>query len=132
MSADRVDVEPVEQNPVICHLVGATEWRSGTYRPASLDAEGFVHLSTVAQILGTANLFYAGRTDLLVLLVDPAALPDLRWEAPSAGPDGAAAPTGRFPHSYTALPADAIVAVHPFPPGPDGRFTTLPPELVAY
>lgn len=130
MKVEPRDGEPVNGEPVICHLVGAAEWRSGTYRPASLDTEGFVHLSTVAQLLGTANRFYPGRTDLLVLLVEPAALPDLRWEAPSPGPAGTTAPIGTFPHSYTALPPEAVVAVHPFPAGPDGRFTVLPPDLV--
>jgi uncharacterized protein (DUF952 family) len=141
------DRDATKGQAMIYHLVGAAEWDAGEYRPGSLDVEGFVHLSTGGQLLGTANRFYPGRTDLLVLVVDPAALPDLRWEPPAPGPDGApyggapyggapyggaphgGAPDLLFPHSYTPLPAVAVVGAHPFPPGPDGRFTVLPAAL---
>ncbi len=83
------------------HLVGSAEWSAaqaaGEYRPASLDREGFIHLSTQAQWVGAANRFYRGRTDLLLLEVDADRLgAEVRFEAA----DG-----DRFPHLYGAMEA---------------------------
>nr|WP_231861362.1 MULTISPECIES: DUF952 domain-containing protein [Frankia] len=121
---------------VICHLVGRTAWSVGAagYRPASLGAEGFIHFSTPAQVVATANRFYAGRDDLLLVVVDPERLSaPLRWEppAPPAVPAAPTASTGAgepaggelFPHLYGPIDAGAVAAVVPFPPGSDGTFS---------
>lgn len=45
------------------HLVGEQEWKAataaGSYAPASLDREGFIHFSTDRQLMTTAERFYA-------------------------------------------------------------------------
>jgi uncharacterized protein (DUF952 family) len=106
---------------MICHLVDAGLWAeavaAGEYRPPSLAAEGFIHFSTPAQLVATANAFYAGVRGLVVLEVDDATLSpeDLRWE-PAPDRDE------RFPHLYRPLRPSEVVAVRSFEPGPDGSF----------
>ncbi|MGH3913689.1 MAG: GNAT family N-acetyltransferase [Pseudonocardiaceae bacterium] len=109
----------------LLHLCTPTTWRMALAADAvatpSLFADGFVHLSTPAQVELPANTLFAGRTDLVALVIDPARLPgELRFE-PARGD----APPGMcFPHHYGPVPTNAVVAVMPYQPGPDGRFTT--------
>ncbi|WP_018502176.1 DUF952 domain-containing protein [Parafrankia discariae] len=111
---------------MICHLVSQADWSAGPdgYRPPSLDTEGFIHFSTPEQLLETANLYYRGRSDLLLLVVDPDRLTaPLRWE-PAAGPADRGG--ALFPHLYGTIDPAAVRAVAPFPPAPDGSFTAMP------
>jgi uncharacterized protein (DUF952 family) len=107
-----VTVEP------LLHIVAAADWaaaqESGELRPESLVTEGFVHLSWPRQLAGTAARFYAGASDHLVLVVDPARLTDPVVEEPAADVDD------RFPHLYGPLPVDAVVAVHRLEEALDG------------
>jgi uncharacterized protein (DUF952 family) len=108
---------------VLVHLCSAEEWqlaqRRGEHRPASLGTHGFVHLSTPEQVHLPANRLYTGRTDLVLLYVDPARLSSpIRWE-PGTPTD----PTGMvFPHLYGTLPVAAVINVTDYQPGADGRF----------
>lgn len=111
---------------VLVHLCTADDWQrarlSGEHRPDSLHSAGFVHLSTPEQVHLPANRLYAGRTDLVLLLVDPARLSSpVRWE-PGVPADPAAMV---FPHLYGPLPADAVIRVTSYRPGADGRFAPL-------
>ena len=65
------------------HLVGAEEWQpaGGLWRPASLEGQGFVHLSFAEQLQGTLDLHFPGRGPLWLLEVDPGALENLVLEA---------------------------------------------------
>ena len=105
----------------IFHIAEATVWSAaqatGSYRVPSLDSEGFIHLSTAAQYPATANRYYVGRTDLVLLEVDPAALGDLRYEKSTNDE--------LFPHLYNDLPIAAVVRVHTFMPGADGTFAAV-------
>jgi len=113
----------MDSGPLL-HLCAPVTWRmalaAGTVAAPSLLIEGFVHLSTPAQVRLPANELFAGRTDLIVLVIDPARLPGrLRFE-----PACHQAPTGMpFPHHYGLIPTGAVVAVAPYRPGPDGHFT---------
>jgi uncharacterized protein (DUF952 family) len=114
------------KSPLFLHLCGAAEWASssalGEHRPESLSAVGFIHLSTPAQVHLPANRLYRGRTDLVLLHVDPARLTDpVRWEP--GVPDDPASMV--FPHLYGPLPVAAVIDVAPYPPGPDGSFAAL-------
>ncbi|MDT5009964.1 MAG: hypothetical protein QOH57_1581 [Mycobacterium sp.] len=93
--------------------------RRGEHRPGSLSDVGFVHLSTPEQVHLPANRLYAGRTDLVLLHLDPGRLgASVRWE-----PGDPSDPTSMlFPHLYGPVPLDAIVATSEYRPGPDGRF----------
>lgn len=103
----------------IYHITEAATWAlaqaAGSYTADTLASEGFIHLSTRAQILGTANRFYHGRRDLVLLVVDPALLAaELRYEESEPGQ--------LFPHLYGPLNLDAVTAALPFPPETDGSF----------
>ena len=89
-------------------IVDAAEWRAavaeGRYDGAAVDlADGYIHMSTEAQLAETARRHFAGRSDLLLLTVDLSRFGDeLIWE-PSRG--GAL-----FPHLYAPLPVAAVTA----------------------
>lgn len=92
-------------------LLDASEWRralaEGVFLGSQVDlADGYIHLSTAAQLDETARKHFAGRTDLMRLTVDLEALGDaVVWE-PSRG--GAL-----FPHIYGPMPTTAVIeAVH--------------------
>jgi uncharacterized protein (DUF952 family) len=111
---------------LLVHLCSNDEWRSaqasGAHRPESLTVSGFVHLSTPEQVHLPANRLYAGRTDLVLLHIDPARLTSpVRWEPGVAtDPDGMV-----FPHLYGALPVEAVINVTVYRPDQDGRFAPL-------
>lgn len=111
---------------VLVHICSADDWRRaqarGEHRPDSLDGCGFVHLSTPEQVHLPANRIYPGRTDLVLLRIDPTRLSSpVRWEPGVAtDPDAMV-----FPHLYGALPADAVINVTPYLPDADGRFGPL-------
>ncbi|WP_332656606.1 DUF952 domain-containing protein [Brevundimonas sp.] len=89
-------------------LVDRSEWEAaraaGAYAGSAVDhADGYIHMSTAAQLAETARRHYAGRDGLVLVAVDTAALGDaLRWE-PSRGGD-------LFPHLYGALPVSAALS----------------------
>ncbi|GLZ32595.1 hypothetical protein Lesp02_47830 [Lentzea sp. NBRC 105346] len=110
---------------MILHIISRDDWanaRSGV----GVSADGFVHCSDFGTAHLPANAVFAGRTDLLLLVIDPARVgAPVKWEA--GVPEH---PAGVwFPHVYGTIPVDAVVAVHDFPPGADGVFRL--PEAVA-
>lgn len=110
------------EGPVL-HAIARQDWDEATdeVRPASLADEGFIHLSAPSQIAAVCRQRFAGREDLVLLVVDPAALPlPLVWED-SYGAGQA------FPHLYAPLPTAAVTAVIDYRPGRDGSFA--PPSL---
>ncbi len=118
----RVNSDPA----VLMHLCSTDEWSQaqarGELRPESLTAAGFVHLSTPEQVYLPANRLYRGRTDLVLLHIDPARLTStVRWE-PGVATDPKAM---LFPHLYGPLPIDAVIDVTRYPPGPDGMFSAM-------
>ncbi len=114
----------------LLHMSTVAQWRAalrvGELRPDSLHTQGFVHLSTPQQVHLPANRLYQGRTDLVLVCLDPAQLGgDVRWEPGVATDPGSM----RFPHLYGPLPTSAAVAVVAYLPGADGVFrppTQLP------
>ncbi|SDC77541.1 DUF952 domain-containing protein [Actinokineospora iranica] len=110
---------------MILHIIERAAWPAGEVRAPSLDTEGFVHCSDPGTVHLPANRLFRGRTDLLLLEIDPAKVGvPVRWEPGSPPiPDGP-----WFPHVYGPVPAAAVVAAHDFPPGADGFFT-LPSAL---
>jgi uncharacterized protein (DUF952 family) len=104
----------------IYHITTHEQWEAaqagGVYRGDTLDSEGFIHASLARQVAGSANLFFVGRSGLVLLEIDPARVgAEIRYEA---------APSGeRFPHIYGPLEVEAVLRVVALEPGPDGRFT---------
>ncbi|MEQ8400832.1 MAG: DUF952 domain-containing protein [Roseitalea porphyridii] len=93
----------------------------GRFDGAPIDIrDGYIHLSTAAQVRETAAKHFAGQDGLVLIAVPAAALgAALRWE-PSRG--GAL-----FPHLYATLDPDDAAWVKPLPLGDDGAH--LFPEL---
>lgn len=103
----------------IFHIALSKEWnqalQDGSYRTGSLENEGFIHLSTGKQLLRTANKFYVGNRDVVLLVIDPGLLAsELRYEPIEDGQ--------LFPHVYGELNLDAVIKVLPFNPQADGSF----------
>jgi uncharacterized protein (DUF952 family) len=111
----------------LVHLCGATDWSEARTRgaidpagdPARSAASRFIHLSTPEQVHLPANRLYRGRTDLVLLHIDPALLDSpVRWE-----PGTPADPEAMlFPHLYGPLPVGAVIRVSGYRPAPDGTF----------
>lgn len=78
------------------------------------EADGFVHLSSLAQVIETANKHFAGQTGLMLVEIDAAALPEgsLRWEVSRGG--------ARFPHVYGTMPLGSVRGHWPFEAGQGG------------
>ena len=105
------------------HILRRSEWaqarRTGEYRPPSLQAEGFIHLSTARQLPATADRCFAGVPALLVLRVSRDSLrAELRFDPV----DGDA-----FPHLYGPLNLGAVIALAALPVPASGGFQ-LPGE----
>jgi len=104
----------------IFHIASSSEWEqaleNGTYRTGSLDSEGFIHFSTGSQLLRTANKYYHGNRNAILLIIDPQKLAaELRYEPIADGQE--------FPHLYGELNLEAVVQVLSFNPENDGSFT---------
>ncbi len=109
----------------ICHIAPRAAWAqaqaAGAYRGDTLDREGFIHCSTVAQVVATADRYFRGRADLVLLVIDPTRVePEIRYESAPGGE--------RFPHIYGPLDLAAVTRCLALEPGADGSFS-LPPEL---
>ena len=102
----------------LLHLTTQAEWRAaletGAVVPASLAEVGFVHLSTPDQVHLPAERLFAGRPDVVLLVVDPTRLDDPVRLEPGVPGDPASM---RFPHLYGPLPTAAVVAVVPWRAG---------------
>ena len=103
----------LEEDNVIFHITTRSQWEQaqqlGDYRADSLDTEGFIHCSTIDQVVGVANRFYRGKTGLVLLKIECDRLKArLQFDAIETGE--------LFPHLYGALNLDAIVQVLEFEP----------------
>jgi uncharacterized protein (DUF952 family)/predicted GNAT superfamily acetyltransferase len=92
----------------LLHIVEPRSW-SGRVDPGP---EGFVHLSRPDQVHIPAQLLYADRPSLALLIVDESSL------------DAPIRVEGGFPHLYGPLTADAVRDVVPY----DRRFAWVPTD----
>jgi uncharacterized protein (DUF952 family) len=100
-------------------IVAADLWQaagdSGAFAGAGIDLnDGFIHLSTGAQARRTAQLYFAGQDNLVLVAVDEASLGDALKYEPSRDGD-------LFPHLYGSLPLTAVRSVRPLPVGAGGQ-----------
>lgn len=86
----------------------------GTFAGAPVDlADGYIHLSTAAQLTETVDKHFAGQTDLHVVAVDLGAFgATLKWEESRGGQ--------RFPHLYEPLLLETAIAYGPLHRSDDG------------
>jgi len=87
----------------------------GAFAGAPVDlADGYIHMSTAAQLDETVGKHFAGQDDLTIAAVDLEALGDaVKWE-PSRGGQ-------LFPHLYGSLTLDSLIAYGPLEREDDGR-----------
>ncbi|MGL5796470.1 MAG: DUF952 domain-containing protein [Waterburya sp.] len=110
----------------VFHIVAKKEvdnaQSEGYYQPASFVDEGFIHCSYLNQVCRVANLFYRGKTDLVLLEINTARIgcEVIDEDLYDSGEN--------FPHIYGKLSWEAVVAVHEFPCNTDGTFE-LPTTL---
>ena len=112
---------------MILHITQRQLWETaknlGTYRSNTLDSEGFIHCSTTAQVLGSANRFFKDQTDLVILTIDTSRVkPEIKYEGVEK--------TNLFPHIYGELNIDAVLQAIDFETDPNGEFTSLPSEII--
>ncbi len=110
----------------ILHITQRNKWEAakniGTYRGDTLDTEGFIHCSTVAQTIGSANKFFTNQKDLVILKIDGDRVQaEIRYEGATVN--------NLYPHIYGELNLDAVVQVIDFGSAEDGLFI-LPVELI--
>lgn len=114
---------------MIFHITPRADWEAaktkGEYAADSLRLEGFIHCSTLAQILPVAEKYYKGQSGLLLLMIEPTLLSStLKWEAPSGGTPPPGVPEGdQFPHIYGPINLDAVVNVLDFISDANGDWT---------
>ena len=106
---------------LIYKIFRAEEWAAmqtqGRTAGAPVDvADGFVHLSTAAQLPVTLAKHFAAETDLILLACESDALGEaLHWE-PSRGGD-------LFPHLYRPLSMDDLLWTRPIRRDANGHVT---------
>ena len=109
---------PLQNAPCIYLLMTAPEIESarlsGTWSPASLPTEGFIHASPFEQLERVANKYYRQKSNVQIVCVQVDRLTsELRWE-PAAG--------SLYPHIYGPLNFEAVVRVLPTERNADGTF----------
>lgn len=81
--------------------------RTGEYIPQRFNEEGFIHCSYEQQVAGVLDRIFKGRTDLVLLEIDPSRLTckvvDENLEGGSE----------LFPHVYGRLPMSAVIGIRP-------------------
>ncbi len=119
---------------MILHLTTRDNWRSsqqqGFVTAESLATDGFIHCSTEEQMLGVANKYYSGSSDMVLLLIDLKKLTaPIKWEPP-AHIDGSPAKSldPLFPHIYGTINIGAVSRAIDFPCDETGQFA-MPREL---
>lgn len=111
----------------IYHIASREDWlaaqEAGSYRAASLDTQGFIHLSGIEQVRRVADAIYCGRSDLMLLVVSPGWLrAPLKFEPPDPNVPARHDSGEHFPHLYGPLNLEAVINAVDFPPNADGSF----------
>ena len=95
--------------PIIYHVTTKQEWTNATeqgfYESPSLNEEGFIHCSQENQVAGVLERYFAGKKDLVKLVIDTDKLNSkfvFEW-SPST--------QDTFPHVYGTINLDAVVDV---------------------
>lgn len=90
-------------------VLTAQQWaafeRERVFRGAPVDVEdGYIHLSTAAQLDATIARYFADQSELMIAEVDLIRFGDaVRWEPARGGQ--------LFPHLYTELPIEAVISL---------------------
>jgi uncharacterized protein (DUF952 family) len=95
--------------PIIYHITTLEDWKNvkqkGYYEHPSLKDEGFIHCSQEQQVAGVLERYFAGKTDLVKLVIDTDKLTSkfvFDWSPSTAD---------TFPHVYGPINVEAILTV---------------------
>ncbi len=94
---------------IIYHVTTQEEWIiaqvNDCYEAPSLATEGFIHCSTANQVQGVLERYFAGKTNLVKLIIDTTLLTnEIKYElAPSVNEE--------FPHVFGVINLDAVIEV---------------------
>ncbi len=78
------------------------------YEAPSLQLEGFIHCSTLAQLKATAERYYSEVPEIMVYHIDENLLnSELKYEMATIGES--------FPHIYGSINKNAIVSIQSYP-----------------
>jgi uncharacterized protein (DUF952 family) len=118
---------------IILHITYRKTWEesvsSGYYRTSSLNAEGFIHCSTIEQTVDTANRYFRNQSGLVLLCIDEKMVePEIKYEPPSDASVHDSRVTALFPHIYGPLNVTAVVNIVEFTSNVDDTFV-LPAEV---
>ncbi len=114
----------MNRDGVAYKILGEEAWRAaldaGVFRGSEVDQrDGYIHLSTGAQLAETAARHYAGQAALRLLTVDLGRLGDsVVWE-PSRGGQ-------LFPHIHGDLPVGAVIEDRALAVSEDGAMSIGP------
>ncbi len=108
---------PITNNRIY-HITDTESWlqSDGWYAPTTFERDGFIHASTHAQLVPTANRIFKGKRDLLLLTIDCV---KVQAQIINENLDGG---TELYPHIYGELNRDAVISVTAFPPDENGLF----------
>ncbi|MGC6472962.1 MAG: DUF952 domain-containing protein [Parvibaculales bacterium] len=117
---------PVAATACIYKICDQADWQNAiqanVFAGAGPDLQdGFIHFSAPHQLRATAEKYFSGQNDLMLLEVAVADLPvgSLKWEASRGG--------ALFPHLYAPLPTGLVRRFWPLPA--DGTGHCFPEEL---
>ncbi|WP_400190303.1 DUF952 domain-containing protein [Hymenobacter sp. B81] len=99
--------------------------QTGFFASADLAAEGFIHTSERHQVVETANRYYRGRPDVLLLELDEQ---KLLAAGVAVRHEFVASRQQAFAHVFGPVPLQAIGRTFALVPNAAGQFA-LPPEL---
>ena len=99
---------------MILHITSHKEWErskyNNEYTAPSLESDGFIHCSTIKRVIDTANLFYKGQKDLVLLCIDETKLrSECKYENPTDGIIHNPETGSLFPHVYSPINIYAVV-----------------------
>ncbi len=112
-------MRPGDDMPTVYKICPARLWReaeeAGVFRGAGVDlADGYIHFSTANTVKETAEKYFAGIADLVLVAFDDLSLgSELRYEPARGGK--------LFPHLYSPLDPKAALWVKPLPIDSNGR-----------
>lgn len=110
---------------VILHIAKREQWEmatlEGAYRGDTLDSEGFIHCSTIQQVVKVANAQFLAQKGLVLLCIEANEVQsEIRYENVKG--------KELYPHIYGPLNVKAVVKVADFESAKNGKFL-LPKEI---
>ncbi|GAA0358629.1 DUF952 domain-containing protein [Bacillus horti] len=111
---------------MITHITTKEKWEQakvkGYYDHESIEEEGFIHCSSIEQVVKVANNIYKGESELLLLLIQESIVkPKVIWEDLYDLNE-------LYPHIYGVLNIEAVMRTYEFNLMEDGSFQ-LPLDL---